>query len=75
MKKQNTKCNQGVIILYQLKLRSNMVVSWSKIFLVVPNFAKILTTVKIIKKLMQEGLIFKGSEAAIWKFNKVSGPQ
>ena len=45
------------------------------IFLVVPNFAKILTTVKIIKKLMQEGLIFEGLEAAIWKFNKVSGPQ
>ena len=35
------------------------------IFLVVPNFAKILTTVKIVKKLMQEGLIFEGLEAAI----------
>ena len=38
-----------------------------KIFLVVPNFAKILTTVKIVKKThaCKEGLIFEGLEAAI----------
>ena len=37
------------------------------IFLVVPNFAKILTTVKIVKKTHagKEGLIFEGLEAAI----------
>ena len=48
-----------------------------KIFLVVPNFAKILTTVKIVKKTHagKEGLIFEGLEAAIWKFDKVSGPR
>ena len=47
-----------------------------KIFLVVRNFAKILTTVKIVKKTDagKEGLIFEGLEAAIWKFYKVSGP-
>ena len=45
------------------------------IFLVVPNFAKILTTVKIVKKTHagKEGLIFGGLEAAIWKFDKISG--
>ena len=47
------------------------------IFLVVPNFAKILTTVKIVKKTHagKEGLIFEGLEAAIWKFGRVSGPR
>ena len=36
------------------------------IFLVVPNFAKVLTTVKIVKKTHTgKGLIFEGLEAAI----------
>ena len=47
------------------------------IFLLVLIFAKILTTVKIVKKTHagKEGLIFGGLEAAIWKFDKVSGPR
>ena len=47
------------------------------IFLVAPNFAKILTTLKIVKKTHagKERLIFGGLEAAIWKFDKVSGPR
>ena len=36
------------------------------IFLVVPNFAKVLTTVKIVKKTHAgKGLIFEGLKAAI----------
>ena len=47
------------------------------IFHVVSNFADILTTVKIVKKLMQakKNSIFKRLEVAISKFDKVGGPR
>ena len=47
------------------------------IFHVVPNFADILTTVKIVRKLMQakKNSIFKRLEVAISKFDKVGGPR